>query len=199
MLLNNERVLQPLRDLYADPSAARTPDDLMRMRAALRTLFHENIHMLAEHGADISDDARQMDNEWTVAVEEGFTNAFTERRLDDFIRGLDLPKEVTDGLIEIQHNPEFKERYPSSYPRYTPAAKSVADSLATAERSSDETLRQLANRTVASTLHVATDMLYESSDLPDLVPDHDETHVKREIERVLRHHFSWLEENTGAG
>lgn len=200
MLLNDLRVLQPLRELYDDPTAERTPEQLMALRAALRTVFHENIHLLAEHGASIADDRAQLHHEWTTAVEEGFTNAFAERRLDDFIRGLDLPPRITEQLIEIQHDPEFQQRYPSTYPRYTTAADVAADELATEERGSDETLRQLANRTMSSTVQVATNMLYESSDLPRLVKEPaDEFQVKRSIERVLTHHFSWLEENTGRG
>lgn len=191
LLLHDPLVVQPLREMYANSGEQHDEATLRRYRSALATLLHENTHFAIPQDETYSDSARIFsERRWVQWGEEGFTNAYTDKRLNDFITELGIDK-VAPGITEVDHR--------GTYPEFTPAALAVAEGIDRYAGTPPEALELINREAPAGKWERITDLLYDASRLPQLVPPTEVLPVKRSIERAMRTNFAWLDENTGKG
>ncbi|HZX05261.1 hypothetical protein [Kribbella sp.] len=181
-------VVKPLREMFARQGRQLAAEDLVRYRSALLVVLHENTHMLAPEGRDNGDredrDTPLSPDAARMALEEGATEAWAYRNLDRYIDELGL-EDVAPGLNSVTAI--------SRYQHYLPAADILAERIG--ERSGagrDELLRQLNCELSDRKWRVVTEHLYQSSNLPELVPPGDVRRVRGELNQAMRAAFSSL-------
>jgi hypothetical protein len=194
--LSSEHVVQQLREMYAtEPGAEVSDEKLKQWRRALSTLLHENGHLFAPNGQLNGDAAEISKQDWAVNAEESFTNAWTERNLNAYIKALGI-HERFPRILEVRHE--------MTYPRLTNAAHAIADGIGSmggrsgeaARRVSDEVLRRVNNETTVFKLEELAQIMYDEGGLGDVVPAELDLpwHARREIVEVLRSEFVTLDE-----
>ncbi|GAA0936615.1 hypothetical protein GCM10009554_24270 [Kribbella koreensis] len=183
--LDREAVTQPLRDMYSSPGEQRDDATLTEYRDAFVTLLHEQSHFLGPEGAT-QDGARIAFQEFEAqALEEGVTEAWAQDNLDDYLErtGAD---QIAPGIETATSE--------TSYPEFVPAARELASGIGEqAGMTQGEVLTELNNQTAEGQWSRATDLLYESSDLPQLVPPDQEESVKQAIEQKMREEYGRLD------
>jgi hypothetical protein len=186
ILYDQMYVEDPLRDAFDKAGTPRSPEEREAIRDGLKTLFHEDNHLLARDGSRSRLDAFATNRDPGVReFEEGITEAYSYARLDRFISetGFD---EVVPGIDRVQGR--------STYPSVAPAATQVAQGIG--ERTglgTDEVLDRLNRVDHEEKWNVATDLMYESSDLPGMVTDDRERDAaKARIREAMRDRFVGL-------
>jgi hypothetical protein len=183
-----EHVVKPLQEMFARQGQNLDHDSLVRYRSALLVVLHENAHMLAPPGRDNGDerDTPLSEDPARKALEEGATDAWAIRNLDRYIDELGL-EEIAPGIKGVSEI--------SRYQHYAPAADALAKRIG--EHSGvghDEVLRQMNCVLSDGKWPVAVDLMYENSDLAELVPERDVRQVKRQIGEAMRAPFRRLRE-----
>lgn len=186
ILYDQMYVEDPLRDAFDKAGTLRSPDARKAIRDGLKTLFHEDNHLVARDGSRSRLDAFATNREPGVReFEEGVTEAYSYARLDRFISetGFD---EIVPGIDRVQGR--------STYPSVAPAATQVAHGIG--ERTglgTDEVLDRLNRVDHEEKWDVATDLMYESSNLPGMVADDRErVAAKARIREAMRDRFVGL-------
>ncbi|MDX6258473.1 MAG: hypothetical protein QOH84_161, partial [Kribbellaceae bacterium] len=182
--LDREAVIEPLRDMYSSPGEQRDDATLTEYRDAFATLLHEQSHFLGPEGASQDEASIAFQELGAQALEEGVTEAWTQDNLDEYLQrtGAD---EVAPGIEAATSE--------SSYPEFVPAARELASGIGEqAGMTQGEVLTELNNQTAEGQWSRATELLYESSDLPELVPPDQEASVKQGIEQKMREEFGRL-------
>lgn len=117
-------------------------------------------------------------------LEEGATEAWAYRNLDRYIDELGL-EDVAPGLKNVTAI--------SRYQHYLPAADVLAERIGEqAGVGRDEILRQMNCGLSDGKWPVVVEHLYQSSNLPELVPPGEARRVKRELDRAMRAPFRSL-------
>ncbi|MFZ0216784.1 MAG: hypothetical protein WAM30_12695, partial [Candidatus Dormiibacterota bacterium] len=127
-------VLEPLAELFERPSGTRSAIAGYRAKNALAVVLHENCHLLA---ADPRDHAatREAWNWSTVVLEEGVTEAYSSRHLNDYVDRLGLERRAP-GIRELEAE--------TTYPLFVPAVTTLARGVGRlTDQSGDEVLRRL--------------------------------------------------------
>ncbi|MEU4390622.1 hypothetical protein [Kribbella sp. NPDC023855] len=183
---NEAAVNEPVREMFANARVYnQDPETLRSYREAIKTVLHENTHLLAAEGTDHSDAKYAFQNiPGTRALEEGITEVYSYNNLNDYIEDLGL-EEIAPGISTAEARPSYKQ--------FTPAAQRFAESIG--RRSgleSSEVVRQLAVVNAADKFRVAAEILYDNSDLAGLVPDQERDAAVRRIETAMRPAFASL-------
>ena len=114
-------VTEPAQEMFRNARAYnQDPATLKSYREAVKTMLHENVHMLAAEGADHSQAVTEIDRPGVRPLEEGITELYSQQKLNDYIDELGL-EEIAPGLKEVDAV--------ESYPKYRPAAQTFADSI----------------------------------------------------------------------
>lgn len=160
--------------------------------------LHENIHLLAARGTSHGMGYEAFQRGGVQVLEEGVTEAYKVRVLNAYIAEL--------GLERIA--PMISKAEPfTAYPQFVPAAEVFANAIARRTQVDEkrelsrpsgpdgqgepgprgaldgqEVLRRLAVVNAEDKFRVAVELVYEASDLPELVP---KSHRDQAIERIM--------------
>jgi len=117
---DERRVTAPLREMFDNAGREQSRAVLGRYRAALKDVFHENIHLLAAAGTShgMGHDAYQ--EEAVEVLDEAVTEAHSYNDLNAYIDVLGL-EEIAPGISSVQ--------YGQSYPQYMPAVETFANAV----------------------------------------------------------------------
>ncbi|MFF1822244.1 hypothetical protein ACFVWG_33370 [Kribbella sp. NPDC058245] len=180
-------VTQPLKEMFENERVYnQDPETLRSYREAVKTVHHENTHMLAAEGTQHADGKQAFQNLPEQALEEGISEVHSYDNLNEYIDELGL-EDVAPGIKSAEARP--------SYPHYTPAARRFAENIGreTGEEST-EVVRRLAVVNAEQKFRVAAGMLYDSSDLPGKVPEQERDAAIRRIETAMKPAMSGLKE-----
>lgn len=179
--LDQVTVTDPLRKMYATPGVQHDAATLDGFRDAFATMLHEQSHFHGPVGASQQDAKIGFQTPGAQQLEEGVTEAWTQDNLDEYLTELGADQ-VAPG-IENAHAQK-------AYPEFVPAARELAAGIgARTGQSEGEVLTALNAQTAAGQWSTATEMLYNSSDLPQVVPPDQESNVKNSIEQAMRSEF----------
>jgi hypothetical protein len=187
---NRARVIEPLQEMFQNARHYnQDPKTLKSYREALKTVLHENVHMLAGEGTQHAQAQQDFANKAGVKqVEEGFTELYSQKRLDAYIDDLGL-EEIAPGIKQAQAG--------AAYKRYLPAAQTLADTIARNAQdenlNSDEVVRRIAVVTADQKFRVAAEMIYDKSDLAGLMPPEQRAEAVRRIEAAMGPEFAKVE------
>jgi hypothetical protein len=172
--LNESKVVKPLQDMYETRGETATPAQWTERRNALKTAGHEFGHLASPEDHTHADRRAGMRDLSYKPIEEGVTEAWSQSSVDR-VADQALPPDLADQVKGARNAPH-------SYPAWEPAARSFADQVGVETGSDgDEVLRRMAAEPRTSKARAAADMLFESSELPDLVPDEQQEAVRQEI------------------
>lgn len=180
--LSNKHVVQPLQEMYANAGQQHDVATLKRYRSALKTLLHENGHLLTADGTTHRHGKAQVESQpATKALEEGMTELWAQRNLNRYIEQLGL-EQVAPGISDA--------REARSYTNYTPAAMAIAEGIAEQSgRSPDEVIQRLNNVHAGQKWEVAAGMMCEANGLAAHVPRERQAEVTRNVARAMREGF----------
>ncbi|GAB2685590.1 hypothetical protein [Kribbella swartbergensis] len=183
---HHDEVVKPLQEMFARQGQQLDAATLVRYRSALLVVLHENAHMLAPAGRDNGDerDTPLSPDAARSALEEGATEAWAVRNLDRYIDELGL-EQVAPGIKSVTEVPRYQH--------YLPAVDVLTERIGDQSGvTRDEILRRMNCALSDGKWPVAVDLMYESSELPELVPPEDMRRVKREIDQAMRTPFRSL-------
>lgn len=186
--LDRGAVTGPLRDMYSAPGQQRDDATLTGYRDAFVTLLHEQAHFLGPEGSEREQAMNAFGEPAAQALEEGVTEAWAQDNLNDYLQrtGAD---QVAPGIENATSD--------TAYPEFVPAARELASGIGEqAGMTQGEVLTELNNQTTEGQWSKAADLLYESSDLPQVVPPDQEASVKQGIEQKMREEFGKLDSLT---
>ncbi|MER7244072.1 hypothetical protein [Kribbella sp. NPDC000426] len=182
--LNRTLVVQPLQEMYATRGEPATLEEWGIRRNALKTVCHEFDHLAGPEGFT--------HERWTAdlqpleyrPLEEGVTEAWSQAQLDSIADRV-LPPDLATQVKAV--------RVPHSYPGYEPAARAFADQIgAEANLSGNEVLRRMASQPPMSKARAAADVMFDSSDLPNLVPAAEQEAVRERLAAQINEDFGKL-------
>jgi hypothetical protein len=181
---NDERVTAPLKEMFANARVHNQDQETLQWyREALKTTLHENVHLLAGEGTEHSDAMRAFATApGARPLEEGVTEVYSYNNLNAYIDDLGL-EEIAPGIRSAPAHP--------SYRQFTPAAQTFADSIG--RRSGvggDEVIRRMAVVNAEQKFRVAAATIYDTSDLPGLVPADQRDAAIQRIEASMRPPFA---------
>jgi hypothetical protein len=181
---NDEKVVEPLREMFVRAGRQQDPATLLRYRDALRVVLHENSHLLATHRSSWSDGEHEYQTPAGKALEEGVTEGWSFAHLNDYIDELGLER-IAPGIKAVEGR--------RAYPQYNPAVKELCDGIgAAASMDGDEVLRRLNVVHPRDKWRVAVDLLWQSSELPNWFHGVDAMRMKADILSDLRKEFDKL-------
>jgi hypothetical protein len=183
---NDEKVTAPLKEMFANARVHNQDRETLQWyREALKTTFHENVHLLAAEGSDHRDAMQAYANTPGLRpLEEGITEVYSYNHLNAYIDDLGL-EEIAPGIRSAPADPSYRE--------YTPAAQTFADSIG--RRSgvgSDEVIRRMAVVNAEQKFRVAAETIYDNSELPGLVPENQRAAAVQRIEASMRPPFAGI-------
>ncbi|MDX6294054.1 MAG: hypothetical protein QOH50_3129 [Kribbellaceae bacterium] len=187
---DERRVTAPLREMFDNAGREQSRAVLGRYRAALKDVFHENIHLLAAAGTShgMGHDAYQ--EEAVEVLDEAVTEAHSYNDLNAYIDVLGL-EEIAPGISSVQ--------YGQSYPQYMPAVETFANAVG--RRSGldgAEVIRRLAVVNAEDKFRVAAELIYTSSELPGLVPESERPAAVQQIAAAMKPPFAQIRDYDAA-
>lgn len=186
LLYDSERVQKPLREMFEHQGETQDDKTLLRYRNALKTVFHENSHLLAGPGTEHRDAMGPIQQPALGALEEGITEAYSFRNLDSYIDELQLDQ-VAPGIKNVVGR--------SSYPEFMPAAQALARNLGEVSKlGTDEVLRRMNVVNAVEKWPVAADIAFEANNLHEVVPSAEVAGAKARIRAAMQGHFGNLED-----
>lgn len=185
MRLSEKLVVKPLQDLYEKRGQPSTLEERAERRNALKTAGHEFSHLTAPQEHQYSDRLAGMQQTQYKPIEEGVTEAWSYSQVDKLADRV-LPPDLAAEVKSV--------RGPQSYPGWAPAAETFAEQVgAAAGLDGDEVLRQMNKEARTEKAQVAADLLFENSDLPELVPEAEQAAVRDEIRAEIDQGFADLQ------
>ncbi|GAA1540326.1 hypothetical protein [Kribbella lupini] len=167
-------VTRTLREMFEKAGRGSAASELEQYRDALGVVLHENVHLLAARGTSHGMGSEAFREGAVSALEEGVTEAYKRIALDVYIDELGLER-IAPGLKSV--------RADRSYPQYVPAAEVFAAAVGRrVDLAGNEVLRRLAVVNCEDKFRVAAELVYQASELPDLVP---QQHRAVAIDRIV--------------
>jgi hypothetical protein len=186
ILYDSERVQKPLKEMFEHQGEKQDDKTLLRYRNAMKTVFHENSHLLAGPGTEHRDAMGPFQQPAVRALEEGITEAYSFRNLDSYIDELQLDQ-VAPGIKNVVGR--------SSYPKFTPAAQALAHNLGEVSKlGASEVLRRMNVVNAAEKWPIATDIVFEANNLHEVVPSAEVAGAKARIQAAMQEHFGNLKD-----
>jgi hypothetical protein len=138
--------------------------------------------MLAAEGADHSQARTEFVKPGVRPLEEGITELYSQQRLNDYIDELGL-EEIAPGLKDADAV--------KSYPKFLPAAQRFSERIGRESGlDSEEVVGRLAVVTADQKFRAAAEIIYDHSDLPQVVPSDQREAGVRRIEAAMKQPFS---------
>ncbi|MFC6158069.1 hypothetical protein [Kribbella jiaozuonensis] len=168
-------VIEPLREMFDRAGQQHDSETLDRYREALRTVFHENIHLLAGPGTSLAFPLDAYEGKAHRTFEEAVTERATQNELNNFITRL--------GLEQVA--PRISGAQAGAYGAYVPAVDSFSAAVgADVGLDADEVIRRMAVVNSAQKFPVAAELLY-SKHLSELVPETAKADAIRRIAEAM--------------
>ncbi|NEA35427.1 hypothetical protein [Streptomyces sp. SID13031] len=182
---SDRSVNEPLREMFDNARVHnQDPRTLQSYREAVKTVLHENTHVLAAEGTQHSDAKDAFQNPSVKSLEEGVTELYSYANVDRYIDDLGL-EEVAPGIGSADAN--------RSYKQYVPAAETFTNGIARESGvDKDEVVRRLAVVNAEQKFQVAAETLYDNSELPGLVPEQGREAAVQRIAAAMRPPFEPL-------
>ncbi len=180
---NRQLVTEPTQEMFRNARAHnQDPATLQSYREAVKTMLHENVHLLAAEGSDHRQAMTEIDKPGLRPLEEGITELYSQQKLNDYIDELGL-EEIAPGIRDADAV--------KSYPKYLPAAEAFTNKIGRESGlGSAEVAERMAVVTADQKFRVAAETIYDNSSLPQTVPsDQREAGVQR-IEAAMKQPFS---------
>jgi hypothetical protein len=182
-------VSEPLQEMFSNARAHNQDRATLRSyRKALKTMLHENVHVLAARGSDHFQGQKEYNTPAGRIAEESFTELYSLKKLDDYIDDLGL-EEIAPGIKDV----------PTAeiYRRYLPGAQAFADHIGNRSGvGSDEVIHRMAIVNAEQKFQVAAAAIYDNSKLPGLVPsDQRDASIDR-IANAMKPAFAGIENAT---
>ncbi|MFD7153716.1 hypothetical protein ACFV9C_03910 [Kribbella sp. NPDC059898] len=179
----DDTVNTPLKDMFANARVYnQDPETLQSYREAVKTVLHENTHLLAAEGSEHGDAEQAFRNPSVRALEEGITEVYSHTELDQHIDDLGL-EDIAPGISSADAKPSYKQ--------FTPAAGRFAETIG--RRSgleSGDVVNRLAVVNAEQKFRVAAELVYDNSNLPELVPDQERPAAIGRIEAAMKPAFA---------
>ncbi|WP_328525251.1 hypothetical protein [Kribbella sp. NBC_00359] len=184
---NDEKVNAPIKEMFANARVYnQDAETLQWYREAVKTVFHENTHLLAAEGSDHPDAMQAFKDPSVRALEEGVTEVHSYDNLNRYIDDLGL-EEVAPGISSADADP--------SYRQFTPAARRFTEAIGRdTGLGSVEVVRRLAVVNAEQKFRVAAELLYDNSELPGMVPDQERDAAVRRIEAAMKPAFAGVDD-----
>ena len=190
LIYSYEQIKRPLREMFRQAGRQHDEATLLKFRNALKTILHENAHLLVPRHSDRRAAEREFESLAGTVLEEGITEAWAYDQVNAYIDELELEK-IAPGIRGVQGPPV-------TYARYAPAARELAAGVA--ERlgiSGDEMIARLNREDVAGKWDVITDAMFDSSELPRLVPESEQAAMKARIRATMQEQLEGVQDLTG--
>jgi hypothetical protein len=176
-------VTEPAQEMFRNARAHnQDPATLQSYREAVKTMLHENVHMLAAEGSNHSQAEFEFRQPGVRPMEEGITELYSQQKLNDYIDELGL-EEIAPGLKNADAI--------KSYPKFLPAADRFTDTIA---RKSGldraDVVERMAVVTADQKFRVAADAVFDNSELPGVVPSDQREAAVRRIGSAMQQSFS---------
>ncbi|WP_329004519.1 hypothetical protein OHA18_14115 [Kribbella sp. NBC_00709] len=169
-------VIEPLREMFERAGQHHDSATLDRYREALRTVFHENIHLLAGPGTSLAFPLDAHDGNAHRTFEEAVTERATQNELNNFIARLGLER-IAPGISTAQA--------PDAYGAYVPAVDTLSAAVgADVGLDAEGVIRRMAVVNAAEKFPVAAELLY-SKHLSELVPETAKADAIRRIAEAM--------------
>jgi len=184
----NPRVVdEPLQEMFRNARAHnQDPATLRSYREAMKVVLHENIHLLAPEGHDHGQAQHAFRKPGVRALEESVTELYSQQRLNDYIDDLGLDQ-VAPGIKVARSKPVYRP--------FLPAAEAFADTIGSrSEIGSDEVIQRLAVEPADQKFRAAAEIIFDSSDLPGLVPSDQRAASVDRIGEAMRPVFAEIDE-----
>jgi hypothetical protein len=118
---SDDKVNTPLKEMFANARAYnQDAETLQWYREAVKTMFHENTHLLAAEGTNHRDAMHALADPSVKVLEEGITEVYSYDNLNQYIDDLGL-EEIAPGIKSADAHP--------SYRQFTPAARRFAEGV----------------------------------------------------------------------
>lgn len=162
------------------------PATLDSYKSAVKTRLHENTHMLAAAGSDHRQAQHAyLNGSGAKQIEEGVTELFSQQELNNYIDDLGL-EEIAPGIK--------KANAAVAYKKYLPAVQNIADTIGRdSGLGREQVVRQLASVTADQKFRTAAGMIYDSSDLPGIVPSEQRDAAVSRIAAAMGPEFAKVE------
>jgi hypothetical protein len=182
----DQRVNEPLQQMFQYARHyGQDAETLTSYRDALKTMLHENSHLLAQQGGHHRDGEAAYQTKAGKALEEGVTEGWSHRHVNEYIDELGLER-IAPGIRDAHSSKAV-------YPQFVPAAQTFSDAIGRRTgRSGDEVLTRLNRQTVDTKFGTAAALLYDASDLPKLENDRQRQESIRRIADAMRRPFEDL-------
>lgn len=184
VLYDDKRVTEPLKDMFEHKGVQQEPAKVLAYRNALKTVLHENSHMVSAEGTTHADAMKAFQQPPVRALEEGVTEAWSYSNLDQYIDKLDLEK-IAPGIKEVQGR--------QSYPQFAPAANALATRISDASGvDSNEVLRRMNAVNAAEKWPIATKLVTDAAGLDKIVPPAQLAEATQRVEQAMQAPFGTL-------
>ncbi|MFI5691432.1 hypothetical protein ACIA58_06295 [Kribbella sp. NPDC051586] len=162
ILYHPQDVIEPLQEMFDRAYLQHDNETLDRYREALRTVFHENIHLLAGPGTSLTFPLDAYEGKAHKVFEEAVTERTTQNELNKYIDELGLEK-IAPGVSAVQA--------PHAYGAYVPAVDAFLEAVgAEVGLEAAEVIQRMAVVNAAEKFPVAAELLY-TKHLSQLVPE----------------------------
>lgn len=159
---NPQDVIEPLQEMFDRASVQHDDQKLAEFREALRTVFHENIHLLAGPGTTLAFPLDAYEGKAHKVFEEGVTERATQNELNNYIDTLGLER-IAPGIRGAQS--------PDAYAAYVPAVDEFSAAVGKdVGMDPADVVHQMAVVNAAEKFPVAAELLY-TKHLSQLVPE----------------------------
>lgn len=176
---SDAKVNEPLKEMFGNARVYnQDAETLQWYREAVKTVFHENTHLLAAEGTNHRDAMYALADPSAKVLEEGITEVYSYDNLNEYIDDLGL-EEIAPGIKSADAH--------QSYRQFTPAARRFAEGIGRETGiESGEVARQLAVVNGAQKFRVAAELLYDNSELPGIVPEGEREGAIQRIEAAMK-------------
>jgi hypothetical protein len=180
---SRELVTEPVQEMFRNARAYnQDPTTLKSYREAVKTMLHENVHMLAAEGADHRQAESVIDQPGVRQFEEGITELYSQQKLNDYIDELGL-EEIAPGLKGADAV--------KAYRKFLPAAETFTDTIARESKvDKADLVGRMAIVTADQKFRVGAETIYDNSKLPGVVPSDQREAAVRRIEAAMKQPFS---------
>lgn len=185
ILYNPEHVIEPLQEMFDRAGQQHDAKKLMRFREALRTVLHENIHLMAGPGTSLAFPLDAYEGKAHKVFEEGVTERATRDELSNYIGALDLER-VAPGITATPTE--------GAYEAYVPAVSEFSEAVGEdVGLDSADVVHRMAVVNAAEKFPVAAELLY-AKHLSHLVPETAKADTISRIAETMHAPFAAIED-----
>ncbi|MGH7881805.1 MAG: hypothetical protein ACREN8_02705, partial [Candidatus Dormibacteraceae bacterium] len=178
---HQQRIIEPLGELYHNQGRSQPPTRLELWKDAVATVVHESCHLLSPPGHHLVEGRAIGDQPSTAFLEEGVAELYTHNRLNQLIRAAGLER-AAPGLCRV--------RAQVAYPEYLPAVRLLLQWVGKRiGLGYPKVLQQLVEQTPAGKYSHLAELILAHTGLRERIPLKSSWAAKRTLENQLRSVF----------